>query len=114
MHEAAIAQSLLDIAAETCIKQGYKGIESIKVKIGKASGIMPEALLFAFDVMKIGTPAEKASLTIEKIPLSGFCMNCDSDFTVDEAYVLACPMCGGTSFQIKTGRELDIYEIEVF
>ena len=35
MHEVGIAQSLLDIAIDNCKKQGYKGIESIKVKIGK-------------------------------------------------------------------------------
>ena len=64
---------LLDIAIENCKKQGYKGIESIKVKIGKASGVMPDSLLFAFEAMKIGTMAEKAVLTIDEIPVSGYC-----------------------------------------
>ncbi|MEW6214781.1 MAG: hydrogenase maturation nickel metallochaperone HypA [Nitrospirota bacterium] len=114
MHEVSIAQSLLDIATENCKKNGYKGIESIKVKIGRASAVVPDALLFAFDAMKIDTIAEKACLTIEEIPVGGFCNNCNSNFTVEEAYVLSCPRCGGTSFRIESGRELDIYEMEVF
>jgi hydrogenase nickel incorporation protein HypA/HybF len=114
MHEVNIAEGLLDIVTENCKKQGYKGVESIKVKIGKASGIVPEALLFAFESMKVGTIAEKATLIIEEIPVSGFCSNCNSNFTVDDSYVLCCPNCQGVSIRVDTGRELNVDEMEVF
>jgi len=113
MHEVSIAQGLLEIAIDNCKKQGYKNIDSIKVKIGKASGIVSDSLLFAFEALKTGTIAEKANLNIEQIPVSGFCDICNKNFTVDEAYVIACPICGGSSFKVETGRELNIDEIEV-
>lgn len=114
MHEVSIAQGLLEIAIDNCTKQGYEGIESIRVKIGKASGIMPDSLLFAFEALKIGTIAEKAVLTIDAIPVSGFCNGCQSNFTVEDAYVISCPKCGNFSFRLETGRELNVYEMEVF
>ncbi len=114
MHEVSIAQSLLKIAVENCEKEGYKGIEEIKVKIGRASGIMPEALSFAFDAVKIGTIAAKASLTIDEIPVTGFCESCKSSFTVEEAYIISCPQCGDISIRVETGHELHIYEMDVF
>ena len=114
MHEVSIAQSLLKIAVDNCQKEGYKGIEIIKVKIGRASGIMPDALSFAFDAVKIGTIAKKATLTIDAIPVTGFCEGCKSSFTVEEAYVLSCPQCGDLSIRIETGHELHIYEMDVF
>ncbi|NCO68061.1 MAG: hypothetical protein COY75_03605 [Nitrospirae bacterium CG_4_10_14_0_8_um_filter_41_23] len=114
MHEVSIALSLLDIAKRYCDREGYKGIESIGVKIGKASGVMSEALLFAFDAVKIDTIAEKAHLIIDEIPVSGFCSTCNNNFSVEETYVLCCPRCGDISFRLETGRELDIYEMEVF
>jgi hydrogenase nickel incorporation protein HypA/HybF len=114
MHEVGIAQSVLDIAIDNCKKQGYKGIETIKVKIGKAAGVMPDSLLFAFEAMKVGTIAEKAVLTIEEIPVSGHCNGCNTDFAVNDAYVIACPKCGHLSLRIDTGRELNIDEMEVF
>ncbi|MEW6417965.1 MAG: hydrogenase maturation nickel metallochaperone HypA [Nitrospirota bacterium] len=114
MHEVSIALSLLDIAKRYCKEEGYKGVESIGVRIGKASGVMSEALLFAFDAIKIGTIAEKAHLIIDEIPISGFCSTCNNNFTVEEAYVLFCPRCGDTLFRLETGKELDIYEMEVF
>jgi hydrogenase nickel incorporation protein HypA/HybF len=114
MHEVSIAQSLLKIAVDNCKKEGYKGIEGIKVKIGRASGIMPDALLFAFDAVKIGTIAEKAKLIIDEIPVSGFCEICNSNFTVEEAFVISCPTCGNISIRVETGHELHIYEMDVF
>lgn len=114
MHELSIAQSLLDIAVKNCKENGYKRIEAIKVKIGRASGIMPDALLFAFDAVKIGTIAEKASLNIEEVPISGYCESCKKNFTVDEAFIISCPKCGNISLRIDTGRELHIEEMDVF
>lgn len=114
MHEVSIAQGLLEIAINSCTKEGYEGIESIRVKIGKASGVMPDSLLFAFEAIKIGTIAEKAVLTIDEIPVGGFCKKCNSNFTVEDAYVIACPLCGNISFQLETGRELNIDEMEVY
>ncbi len=113
MHELSIAQSLLDLAVKNCKKNGYKKIKTIKVKIGRASGIMPDALLFAFDAVKIGTIADKASLNIEEVPVSGYCESCKKNFTVDEAFVISCPMCGSFSLKIETGRELHIQEMDV-
>jgi hydrogenase nickel incorporation protein HypA/HybF len=114
MHEVSIAQGMLEIAINSCKKEGFSRIESIKVKIGKASGVFPDSLRFAFEALKIGTTAEKAVLTIDEIPVSGFCNSCNKNFTVEEAYVISCPLCGTMSFRLETGRELNIDEMEVF
>lgn len=113
MHEVSIAQGVLDIAIDNCTKRGYARIDSIKVKIGKASGVVPDSMQFAFEALKPGTIAENAVLIVEEIPVSGFCKKCNKKFTVEEAYVISCPLCGGTSFQVETGRELNIVEMEV-
>jgi hydrogenase nickel incorporation protein HypA/HybF len=114
MHEVSIAQGLLNIAIDNCLKQGFKGIEAIRVKIGNASGIVADSLLFAFEALKVGTIAEKAHLTIDEIPVRGFCNDCKKSFTVEEKYILSCPDCGSISFRVDSGRELNIDEMEVF
>jgi hydrogenase nickel incorporation protein HypA/HybF len=113
MHELSIAQNLLDIVSAQCIKNGFKEIEAVNIKIGKASGIMPDALLFAFDAIKTDTIAKNASLNIAEVPVTGFCRDCGSEFTVEEEYVLCCPSCKGPSFVMTAGRELDIIDMEV-
>jgi hydrogenase nickel incorporation protein HypA/HybF len=114
MHEVSIAESLLDIALRECTGKGFSEIRSITVRIGKASGIMPEALLFAFEAVRLDTAAHAATLTIEEVPVAGHCHVCETDFSVAEKYVFNCPNCGGTSFTVFSGRELDIREMEVF
>lgn len=114
MHEASIILNVLDIAFENCQKEGYEKIDSITLKIGKASGVMLDALYFAFDSAKHETPAFDASLEIIEIPVGGQCGKCDSDFTVEEKFVFNCPLCGSPdSFKVTSGRELDIVELEV-
>ena len=71
MHEASIALSVLEIAVDNCRKAGYNRIESVRLKIGRASGIMPDALLFAFNAVKADTIAAEASVIIDEIPVSG-------------------------------------------
>lgn len=113
MHEVSIAQGMLDYAIDYCEKNGHKSIELIKVKIGRAAGVVPDSLQFAFEALKTGTIAEKAVLTIDEIPVSGICNSCGKNFTVEEAYVIQCPLCGSMSFKVETGRELNIVEMEV-
>jgi hydrogenase nickel incorporation protein HypA/HybF len=113
MHEASIALSLIEIAAGECVKSGYDRIDAINIKIGRASGIMPDALLFAFDAVKDDSIARNAVLHIEEVPVSGRCGDCGKDFTVEEEYVLSCPVCGGSSLAVTAGREMDIIDMEV-
>lgn len=113
MHEASIALSLLEIAASECAKNGYRRIDSINVKVGRASGVMPDALLFAFDAVKEDSVARNAILHIEEVPVAGRCADCNREFTAEEKYVLCCPLCGGGSFTITAGREMDIVDMEV-
>jgi len=113
MHEASIALNILDIAADNCRKAGYNRIESIRLRIGRASGIMTDSLLFAFNALKADTIASEAGVIIDEIPVGGICDKCGKDFITEEKYVLCCPECGSTSFNIKTGRELEIADMEV-
>jgi hydrogenase nickel incorporation protein HypA/HybF len=113
MHEASIAASLLEIVSGQCGKCGYSRIESINLKIGRASGIMKDALIFAFDAMKADSPAKDAVLHIEEVPVTGLCADCNSAFTTEQEYILSCPICGGGSFRMTGGRELDVVDMEV-
>lgn len=114
MHEASIATELINIAVKECAKNGYSKIESIKVSVGRATGIMTDALLFAFNVLKEGTVAEKANLIIEEIPVKIVCKDCGKNFESNENYLLfECPHCGSFSINLISGKELNITEMEV-
>ena len=99
MHEASIAISLIETVADLCQKEGYSSIESVRLKVGKAAGILPDALLFAFDVAKAGTPASQAELIIE--------------FESEERFIYCCPDCKSSAIKITRGDEMQIVDMEV-
>ncbi len=114
MHETALALSILDIVVEKCSEAGGRSVDSVRVRIGKAAGVLPDALLFAFDAAKENTVAERAQLVIDPVPVGGACRECKKEFTVAEGqYVFACPLCGSKSFEIKNGREMEIVDMEI-
>ena len=43
------------------------------MRVGAFSGVVPDALEFAFEVLKHDTPAETATLEMEVIPLRIYC-----------------------------------------
>jgi hydrogenase nickel incorporation protein HypA/HybF len=113
MHEASIAISLIETVSDLCRQEGYETIESVRLKIGKAAGILPDALLFAFDMAKPGTAADKAELIIEYVLLGGYCQECDAQFESEERYIFCCPVCESNSIKITRGDEMQIIDMEV-
>ena len=113
MHEVSIALSLLDIVEKKCREEGYQTVESVKVRVGKASGVQPEAFSFALEVVKKDTLARDARFIIDLVPLGGTCNACGRHFETEEAYIAECPFCASPSFQITQGSELEIVEMEV-
>lgn len=113
MHEASIAQSILEIAINECLKAGASRIERIRVEIGIMNAINRESLLFAFNASKRNTLAEEAGLDIIEKPVGGYCKDCKQRFTSEQLFLLNCPICEGQNFIIDQGRELNIIELEV-
>ena len=113
MHEVAIALSLLKMVENKCQEVGYSSVESVKIRVGKASGVLPEAMQFAFEAVKRDSLAKNAQLVIDLVPAIGFCKACSSRFEWEAPYALECPLCKSTSFQVFSGREMELVEIEV-
>jgi hydrogenase nickel incorporation protein HypA/HybF len=113
MHETALALSILDIIVAKCSEAGGHTVDSVRVRIGKAAGVMPDALLFAFDASKASTVAENARMEIEPVLVGGVCKDCRKEFTSEAQYVFKCPHCGSQSFEITSGREMEIVDMEI-
>ena len=98
MHELSIMQSALTMALGEAEKAGASRVHAIRLRIGALSGAVPDALEFAFEALKLGTPAEGAELAIEHVPARFWCARCVSEF--EAADMLAeCPAFGQTIFE---------------
>lgn len=110
MHEVAISEALLEQLASLAAQQGWSRLRRVWVRLGLLSGVVPEALEFAFTAMSPGTPAAGAELVLETEPGRFECAACGElelgrlDFS--------CPQCGGPLQLLRAGRELFLSGIE--
>jgi len=112
MHEWSVMASALEIALEQTRRQGASRIHSITLRIGELSGVIPEALTFAFESVAAGTPAEGARLVVETVLVLCRCSRCDEEFHPADVIYL-CPSCGQISANLRRGRELELASLEV-
>ena len=112
MHEAAIAQGVLDLAIRTSLQNGGARINRIKLRLGEFRGVVREALEFSFEAMKRGTLAERAELEVETIKLRVICQQCGERECSPRDYNFFCPTCG-EPMQIIAGREMQLEYVDL-
>ena len=112
MHEAAIAQSVIEIAEGVARQRGSAKIRKIKLRIGEFRGVVGDALEFSFQALKKGTLAANAELEIETILLRVECRNCAGIEVAMDDFNLLCPGCG-EMLNITAGREMQVEYVEI-
>jgi hydrogenase nickel incorporation protein HypA/HybF len=66
MHELSIAEELLNIITEKARQAGIGKISRINLRIGEFSGVLPDALVFAFEMLSRDTISQGARIEIEE------------------------------------------------
>lgn len=112
MHELSLMAATLEIALEYAQRESAQQILQLNLRVGAMSGVVPEALEFAFAACTQATIAAGAQLAIEVVPALCYCQNCDREFTPADL-IYACPDCGKLSSKLLQGRELQLISLEV-
>lgn len=112
MHELAIMDSALNMALDQAEKAGAIRVHVIHLRIGALSGVVPDALQFAFEALASGTMAEGAALDIEEVPARFWCTMCAREFQSDD-YFAECPGCHKPSGDLRGGREMELASMEI-
>jgi hydrogenase nickel incorporation protein HypA/HybF len=112
MHEVSIMEEMASIAIAKAEEANATKIHVIRLRVGRLMAVVPEALQFAHEVVCEGTIAEGATLEIEEAPAVCWCPQCEQEFESGESLFL-CPRCGGFSRDLRSGRELELVNMEV-
>ena len=66
MHELSIALSLIDAVTDELHRLGARtSVRSVRIRLGPQSGVVADALTFAFDIAVADSPLAGARLEIE-------------------------------------------------
>jgi hydrogenase nickel incorporation protein HypA/HybF len=112
MHELSIMDSALSAVLERAREAGARRVYVLRLRIGALSGVVPEALQFAFEALTPGTLAEGAELAVERVPARFWCATCVREFAADDAFA-ECPGCHVPSAELRAGREMEIASLEI-
>jgi hydrogenase nickel incorporation protein HypA/HybF len=112
MHEVSVMQSAMEIAEASAKAQGAVQIHRMVMRVGTLAGVVPDSLMFAFDIVTKGTMAEGATLEIETVQSLCHCTACEKEFEPKD-FFYECPNCGSLSVELKRGKELELSYLEV-
>lgn len=113
MHELAVAESVASVVEARAAEHGATHVKSVRLRIGEASGIVPDSLAFCFDIIASLTPVlSGARLTFDLVPHRAWCGGCTCEFPIRD-FVAQCPTCGEWSDQVVSGTELQVLEIDI-
>lgn len=112
MHEMSIAEGILDISLDTMYQHKATVIHSVQLDLGLMSGVESDALLFCWDAVTQGSPAEGSTLEIRRIPITGQCLDCNTVFDVKDRTFI-CPNCESNIINTIGGREMQVTSIDI-
>jgi len=112
MHEVSIMAEAVQMAAESAQAAGARRITGLRLRVGTLNGAVPEAMTFAWDVVRQNTLAATATLNIESVPAACWCATCQAEFACRD-FMSECPRCHNLSGDLRRGRELEIAAVEL-
>lgn len=112
MHEVSIMAEAVRMAAESARAAGARRITAVRLRVGRLSGAVPEAMEFAWDVVRRDTMAAEATLTLESVAPMSWCAKCQTEFECKD-FFSECPRCHEPSDELRRGRELEIASVEI-
>lgn len=112
MHETSLAENLLELIAEAARERSFERVLAVRVAVGELAGVEPEALRFCFGALCRDSPAEGATLRIDRVAGRAWCMDCSREVALPDR-LAGCALCGGFGLRIKGGDELRLLDLEV-
>ncbi len=113
MHELSIVEAILEQVREEVRQSGATGrVTRLDLVIGRLSGVSPDSIRFAFELLGPGTLMEQAQICIREPAAVCACRGCGARSEIDEL-VAVCPRCASQDVAIEGGQELILQSIEV-
>ncbi|HEV7907790.1 MAG TPA: hydrogenase maturation nickel metallochaperone HypA [Pseudonocardiaceae bacterium] len=108
MHELSIAESVVQAVVS---RMGQARVGKVVLEIGRLSGVVPDSLLFCFDLVTEGTTLQGCSLEIVELTGLARCRACGAHVELTD--LLALCECGSLDLEVLSGDQLRIREVEV-
>jgi hydrogenase nickel incorporation protein HypA/HybF len=112
VHEFPVSTSIMSIVLEHAEAAAASKVKGIRLTVGQLTGFVPECIELQIRILSKGTIAEGVALSFNRPPANLHCRFCRADYSPDDLNLL-CPNCGKMEFDVLSGRECLVDNIEV-
>jgi hydrogenase nickel incorporation protein HypA/HybF len=112
MHELSIAMGIVEAAMDEARQRGVQ-VSAVHLRLGALSGVVKDALMFSYEVACQDTPLAGSRLIVEEVPVTVFCPHCQDTRVLQSVQSFLCPQCGTPTMDIRQGKELEVFALEV-
>jgi hydrogenase nickel incorporation protein HypA/HybF len=113
VHELAIVDALIAQVRQEVQRAGAVGsVTRVELVVGRFSGVCPDSLRFAFEMLAPGTIVEGAELALSQPPAIARCRTCGAETQLDDL-AGTCPQCQSPEVSLEGSRDLVLQSIEL-
>jgi hydrogenase nickel incorporation protein HypA/HybF len=109
MHELSIATAVLNTALKHA---DGRPVDTVAMRVGRLRQVVPESLLFYWEIVARDTVCEGAQLELSEIEARLHCTDCGRDWEPLMA-AFRCPNCASAQVAVVAGEELEIDYLEL-
>lgn len=109
MHELSLCGAIVDTVQEHA--QG-RAVRQVNLTIGHFRQVVPETLLFCWDMRTKDTDLNECALNITAVPAVIECRSCGASTTLTHP-ILRCGTCDSADTTMTTGEEFLIESIDL-
>ena len=109
----SIVHGILTASVGAAEDAGAKRILKVNVEVGALTGVVDDAMQFAWEALTPDTIAEGATLDVHILGASSHCRECGHEYVHGRFDGARCPKCSSPLVELRTGRELRIASIDI-
>lgn len=108
MHELALCEAIMGSVARYA---GEERLDRVTVRIGHFRQVVPDSLLFSWELLTAGTDLSGCELVIDHVPAVVDCRACGQRTTL-QAPILLCQGCDSSDVALVSGEEFLISSVD--
>ena len=112
MHEMSIVQSVVAAVRKERDARGLGRVLTVRLRIGRMSGVMPDALSSCWDLATQDGDLSASRLATTMTEPCLRCLACRGEFAFNMS-LERCPTCGAGKLGVDGGTDLSIESLEV-
>nr|WP_155909740.1 MULTISPECIES: hydrogenase maturation nickel metallochaperone HypA [unclassified Mycolicibacterium] len=88
-------------------------IDVVRVQVGALRQVVPDSLVFCWDLIREYESMPDAQLELETVPAEVVCRSCGQQSVIASRWSVCCPVCDSGDVSVVRGNEFQVTSMDV-